>query len=612
MKRPIRSILALSLAAVVSLATPAAAGNVYLVGGQTQRSTDGGTTWTLPDGSLLAGVSLANGSPDTVVAVGSGGLIRRSTNAGSSWTTVTSNTSSSLNAVHFSGRTGYAVGVGVILKSVNSGETWTVLSPAPPAPFGTFQSVYFTSATTGVIVGDNGFMFRTTNGGSNWTTLPNTTATLNDVQFSSASNGFTVGFFGLFGKTTDGGATWTFSTIDNQSDLFGVHFVSATTGWAVGTLGKVFKTMNGGTTWSAVGTTIGNTALRCVEFMNDQEGIIGGDGVTLRTLDAGTTWHDVVGLTGVRSDIAVVPAPLLANRVPVTMTSNPVGRTMLVDGATLTGPTPVVWLVNELHPVAAISPQTVSANEQFVFASWSDGGLSSHNAQRGSSSPFTLTVNYTRQYKLTMASSGNGTVSPSTGFRNAGAVVGIGATPSTGYTFSSWSGVGAGSYNGTTANSSVTMNGPITQTATFAAAPFQVTVRSNPVGRSFSVDGTTYTTTQTFTWSTGQSHTLSTTASQSIGTGSRYQYTSWSDGGAMTHTVTATPSTTNYTANFGLQHFLTMIEDSPRYTASPGSGWHDAGSTVTIDAIFDPFTIGNSHFFSWTGTGAGSYTGVLQ
>ena len=610
---PSRLLLsALAVAASLTLIARTGHANVYLVGGQTQRSTDGGTTWTSPDGLQLEGVSLVNGSQDTVVAVGAIGLIRRSTNAGSTWTTVTSPTSANLNDVCFSGATGYAVGNNVILKSVNNGATWTLLSPASPAPFGTYQSVFFTSATNGVIVGDNGTMYHTTDGGTHWTSLPNAGATLNDVQFQSVAAGFTVGFFGKFGKSTDGGATWTFSVIDSQSDLFGVHFISSTTGWAVGTLGKVFKTTNGGTTWTAAGTTIGNTALRCVDFMNDQEGIIGGDGVSLRTLDGGTTWHDVVGFTGIRADVAVSPAPLLANRVPVTVTSNPAGRTVTVDGATLTGPTNVVWLTSELHPVAAISPQVVSANEQYLFASWSDGGGSSHNAQRGTTTPFTLTVNYTRQFKLTMASNGGGTVSPTTGFHNAGSVVGISATASAGFTFANWAGTGTGSFSGTTSSANVTMNGPITESGTFAAAPFQVTVHTGPTGRSFTVDGTTFTTTQTFTWTTGSSHTLGTTGTQSAGTGSRYLFTSWSDGGAQNHTVTASPSVTSYTANFQLQYFLTMVSASGRYTPSPGDGWHNAGSTVSIDAVLHPTIIPIVYFASWAGTGSGSYTGPLQ
>jgi hypothetical protein len=50
---------------------------------------------------------------------------------------------------------------------------------------------------------------------------------------------------------------------------------------------------------------------------------------------------------------------------------------------------------------------------------------------------------------------------------NAGTVVNISATANTGFTFTGWTGVGTGSYTGSTAAAQVTMNGGITETANF-------------------------------------------------------------------------------------------------------------------------------------------------
>lgn len=612
MKRRLCLLLAGSLAALsIALAAPAGA-NVHLVGGQTQRSTDGGTTWSAPDGTQLEGISLVPGAANTLVAVGTSGMIRRSTNGGTSWSTIASPSALPLHDVSFFASTGFIAGNSVLLTSTDAGATWTTLTPAAPAPVGDLTALSFGSTTAGVLGNSAGMLFRTTDGGVHWAQTANLLGGVNDMQMINASTAFAVGFFGKFGKTTDGGANWTVTTIDASSDLFGVHFVSATTGWAVGTLGKVFRTTDGGVTWTVTGTAVGNGAFRCVAFMNNQEGIIGGDGVTLRTLDGGTTWHDVVGFTGIRHDVVVDAAGLLPNRVTVTVSSNPAGRTFMVDGATLTGPATVVWQTNEVHPVAAISPQTVSATERFQFQSWSDGGGSSHSVTAGVGPTQTLTVNYTRQFMLTMSSGGNGTVSPASGFRDAGSSVNINATPNNGYQFSQWTGAGTGSYTGTTAARTITMNSAITQTASFVGAPFPVTVRTTPTGRSFTVDGTTYTTTQTFNWVTGSTHSLGTTATQSAGTGTRYQFTSWSDGGAQNHNVTANPSVTTYTASFQLQYQLTMTGSGARHTPVPGTGWHNAGASVAIDDDVDPFVFPQTFFTGWSGTGTGSYTGPLQ
>jgi hypothetical protein len=61
-----------------------------------------------------------------------------------------------------------------------------------------------------------------------------------------------------------------------------------------------------------------------------------------------------------------------------------------------------------------------------------------------------------------------GTVSPSSGWKNSGAAISITAKPASGYSFSNWSGTGTGSFSGTANPASITMSGPITETAGFA------------------------------------------------------------------------------------------------------------------------------------------------
>src|SRR5436309_7630267 len=53
----------------------------------------------------------------------------------------------------------------------------------------------------------------------------------------------------------------------------------------------------------------------------------------------------------------------------------------------------------------------------------------------------------------------------------------------------------------------------------------QVTVQTAPAGRAFTVDGTSYSSTQTFSWASGSSHTIATTSPQSGGAGIQYMWT---------------------------------------------------------------------------------------
>jgi N-acetylmuramoyl-L-alanine amidase len=130
-----------------------------------------------------------------------------------------------------------------------------------------------------------------------------------------------------------------------------------------------------------------------------------------------------------------------------------------------------------------------------------------------------------------------------------------------------------------------------------------VTAQTNPVGRSFTVDGTTYTTTQTLSWTAGSSHTISTASPQSGGTGTQYLWSNWSDSGAISHTVSPTNNTT-YTANFTTQYFLTMNAGTGG-TVSPPSGYFNSGQSLSISAS----PISGFNFSGWTGSGSGSFTG---
>jgi hypothetical protein len=60
-----------------------------------------------------------------------------------------------------------------------------------------------------------------------------------------------------------------------------------------------------------------------------------------------------------------------------------------------------------------------------------------------------------------------GTVTPMSSWFAPGTVVAISASPDSAYTFAGWAGTGSGSYSGNNSAVSVTMNGPITETASF-------------------------------------------------------------------------------------------------------------------------------------------------
>jgi len=82
------------------------------------------------------------------------------------------------------------------------------------------------------------------------------------------------------------------------------------------------------------------------------------------------------------------------------------------------------------------------------------------------------------------------------------------------------------------------------QSSAVSCKIIRITVGTSPSGRSFSVDGSPYSSSQTLYRKAGSSHTIATTTPQGS-----YTFTNWSDSGAISHTVSPTSNTT-YTANF--------------------------------------------------------------
>ena len=157
---------------------------------------------------------------------------------------------------------------------------------------------------------------------------------------------------------------------------------------------------------------------------------------------------------------------------------------------------------------------------------------------------------------------------------------------------------------GATCNLSVsfqpTTGGALTSTATFTdnalntspsvsqgialqgtgTATVSATVGTSPSGLAFSVDGTSYSSPQNFSWTIGSTHTIATTATQTPSSGVQDTFTSWSDGGALSHSVTASASTT-YTAAFSTAYLLTTAANpTTGGTVTPASGTYYAANTV--------------------------------
>ena len=143
---------------------------------------------------------------------------------------------------------------GTILRTTNGGTTWTSQSSGTT---NFLYSVSFIDANTGVAVGHDGTILRTTDGGANWLSQTSgTTISLVDVSFIDVNTGTVVGGgwdypnqYNVILRTTNGGTTWTSQSSGTTKILYGVSFTDANTGAAVGEWGTIIHTTNGGVTF---------------------------------------------------------------------------------------------------------------------------------------------------------------------------------------------------------------------------------------------------------------------------------------------------------------------------------------------------------------------------
>ena len=213
------------------------------------------------------------------------------------WCNSTSPTSSnlySIKTVDSSGITkAYIVGEnGKILKSnlipyIGAFDSYIQNSPTT----NNLYSVYFTSYSTGIAVGDNGTVIRTTNGGNQWNIISNITPNrLYSVHFPSTNIGYAVGNDGIVIKTTDNGQSWNIKTQPIVDTLRCVWFVDDNIGFVISRNGAILKTTDGGNNWQTKPSGISEN-LNAIRFVNQTTGYAAGNNNKIvKTTDAGETW----------------------------------------------------------------------------------------------------------------------------------------------------------------------------------------------------------------------------------------------------------------------------------------------------------------------------------
>jgi photosystem II stability/assembly factor-like uncharacterized protein len=234
-----------------------------------------------------------------------GALLYKTTNGGINWTKKYVSTKTSVVAAqidfvdqNYGWITLYDLSLGerILLKSTDGGNTWNEVNVYSPD-----------GAWVDFIDHNNGWLLttsphppyeiqRTTDGGTNWATQYTFNGTSQDssgfdcVFFTDVNSGWVVGDNGKILHTTNGGASWNFvsnSNVNTNEECKTVFFLDANTGWVSSKFSDneqtpyLAFTSDGGSTWTSLETPFGDpqgyNAIFSIHFINPQNGWVTAD-----------------------------------------------------------------------------------------------------------------------------------------------------------------------------------------------------------------------------------------------------------------------------------------------------------------------------------------------
>jgi len=225
-------------------------------------------------------------------AVCANGSLLKTTNSGSTWSI---DSTFSYSAYHLTkiifpdSLTGYILATdnfsnGHTLKSTNSGSSWTENTYSDP------EDISFPTASIGYMLTST-YQYKTTNGGLYWNAM-NFPSSFEPslISFANKDTGFVRDFDGYLYITQNGGVSWT-----QQNSPLGharqIRFKSSKLGYAIDGGGNIYSTSNG-VDWATNYTASASTAFQLLAIdVYGQTGIAVGENSIVVSRDQGQTWE---------------------------------------------------------------------------------------------------------------------------------------------------------------------------------------------------------------------------------------------------------------------------------------------------------------------------------
>ncbi len=286
----------------------------------------------------ITAVPGTSGGTAVLLAAGDHGLVWRSANGGTSWTRKTAPGGAALRALAFSDATpadGYAGGdANRLMTTADGGQSWTTLQTT--FPDGQQHSIRSLAVATAVYAatGETA-LYQLTMPSTAWSTVSGvtTTSNLNAVSFADPTHGIVVGDGGTAFVTTDG-ATWTASdapSTDGNLVSVAASMNGATLeAVAVSDSGKVLHYVDG-PVWTEITPGGGPARLSAVTWVHGTGGIavgptgavlsVAADGASATAVTSGAPPTDLVAVTTDGAEAYIIGGD--ANVYGVSLTGTP-------------------------------------------------------------------------------------------------------------------------------------------------------------------------------------------------------------------------------------------------------------------------------------------------
>ena len=220
-------------------------------------------------------------------------------NVHSQWVTIRSVPGEELYCIDFINTvTGYAAGsippcCSIVLKTTNEGVSWDYALHV--ADGDRIECIDFINDQTGFAGTYNGKIFKTTNGGTNWSTTQIITgkdSRILKMEFINAQTGWVGTERGYF-KTINSGISWNIIGL-NYPPFFGhdmYFFNNSLTGFVCSSQ-NIYRTTDGGNTYSNVFNHNTGQAITSINFINDNTGwACGSHRLIIKTTNSGINWN---------------------------------------------------------------------------------------------------------------------------------------------------------------------------------------------------------------------------------------------------------------------------------------------------------------------------------